>query len=57
MGYIPSYDTVIAGLLAISLIVVLVARSIRRRPGLGHALFAPVVQFISTSSEERNGGV
>ena len=57
MGYIPSYDAVIAGLLAVSLLVVLVARSIRLRPGLGHALFAPTVQFISTSSEERNGRV
>jgi hypothetical protein len=49
MGYAPSYDTVIAGLLAISLVVVFIARAIRLRPGLGHALFAPFVQFISAS--------
>lgn len=48
MGYAPSYDAVIAALLVISLVVVFVARAIRLRPGLGHSLFAPFVQFIST---------
>lgn len=48
MGYIPAYDTVIAGFLALSLVIVFAARAIEKA-GVGHKWFAPWVQFISMS--------
>lgn len=46
MGALPAYDTAVAALLAIALLVVVVSRAIRRA-GLGFKLFQPWVQFIS----------